>query len=64
MGSSPEVPGCMYQSLIMRCLVFLSAGKKSLEDGKRSNSHHLAYEKLCAASGVFSFGFSLTIFPH
>ena len=45
----------------MGCLVFLSAGKKSLEDGRRSDSHRLAYEEVCVtvASGMlFSFGIS------
>ena len=63
MGSSPEVPGCMYQSLIMRCLAFLSAGKKTLEDGRRSNSHHLAYEKtLCSLWGIFIWFFPSQFF--
>ena len=58
-GVKPEAPGCMYQSFIMECVVFLSAGKKSPEDGRKSDSHRLAYEKLCVASGVlFSFGLS------
>ena len=61
---SPEAPVCMYQSPIMGCLVFLSAGKKILKGGRRSDSHQLANDELYVASGVllFSWFFPTAIF--
>ena len=51
---------------VVSSLSHVHAGKKTLEDGRRSNSYRSAHDELlCSLWGViFIWFFPLTIFPH